>query len=81
MTTRIQTYEAEEIIVTFDPSLCRHAGTCLRALPGVFDITRRRWIRPELATVGAVAAAIEQCPSGALQYELNVPRTGPAASE
>lgn len=79
MTTRIQTYEAEGITVTFDPNLCRHTGRCLRALPGVFDITRQRWIRPELATVGAVAAAIEQCPSGALQYELNVPGKEPAA--
>ena len=70
MSKRLQTYDAPGISVTFDPNVCRHSGRCLAALPGVFDVTRSRWIRPELATVGAVAAAIEQCPSGALQYTL-----------
>jgi len=79
MTKRIQSYEAEGITVTFDPAICRHTGKCLAALPGVFDITRKRWIRPELATVGAVAAAIEQCPSGALQYELKAPAADPGS--
>jgi|APDOM4702015118_1054815.scaffolds.fasta_scaffold159872_2 uncharacterized Fe-S cluster protein YjdI len=70
MPKRLQTYDAPGISVTFDPNLCRHSGRCLAALPDVFDVTRARWIRPDLATVGAVALAIEQCPSGALQYSL-----------
>ncbi len=70
MSKRIQTYDAPGISVTFDPNICQHTARCLKALPGVFDVTRARWIRPELATVGAVAAAIEQCPSGALKYTL-----------
>jgi uncharacterized Fe-S cluster protein YjdI len=76
MAKRIQTYEAPGISVTFDPGICQHTARCLKALPGVFDVTRARWIRPELATVGAVAAAIEQCPSGALKYTLTPPRAG-----
>lgn len=73
MSKRIQRYEAPGITVTFDPNVCRHTARCLRALPDVFDVGRARWIRPELATVGAVAAAVESCPSGALQYILTPP--------
>lgn len=63
----LQTYEAPGVIVTFDPNLCRHTGICLRGLPEVFDIRRKRWIRPELASREAVAAQVARCPSGALQ--------------
>lgn len=65
---RLQTYETDEIIVTFDPNLCRHSGVCVRGLPAVFDVRRKRWIKPELAPATDVAAQVERCPSGALQY-------------
>ncbi len=68
--TRFQTYETPEITVTFDPKLCVHSGICLRGLPLVFDVNRRRWIRPELASASEVAAQVARCPSGALQYRL-----------
>ena len=64
---RLQIYEAEGIKVTFDPGICRHSGICVRTLPAVFDVSRRRWVRPELATPEEVAAAVARCPSGALQ--------------
>jgi len=67
---RFQQYETPEITVTFDPRVCTHSGVCVRGLPLVFDVTRRRWIRPELASAADVAAQVEQCPSGALQYRL-----------
>lgn len=67
MTTRLQTYDAPGITVTFDPTRCRHGGQCVRGLPLVFDISRKRWIRPELATVDKVVAQVGRCPSGALQ--------------
>ncbi len=70
MSKPIQTYEAPGIQVTFDPNICRHTGICLRGLPAVFDVDRKRWVRPELATAGEVAAQVERCPSGALQYRL-----------
>ena len=66
----IQTYEADGIIVTFDPNICTHTGVCVRGLPAVFDVSRKRWIRPELASPDSVAAQVERCPSGALQYRL-----------
>jgi uncharacterized Fe-S cluster protein YjdI len=45
---RLQSYETNEIIVTFDPARCTHSGVCVRGLGLVFDVTRRRWIRPSL---------------------------------
>lgn len=67
MTARLQTYEAPGITVTFDPSVCIHAGKCVRGLPQVFDVKRKRWIAPEAATPDEVAAQVARCPSGALQ--------------
>jgi len=67
MTRRLQTYEADRIVVTFDPELCRHSAVCVRGLPAVFDVRRREWIKPDLATAEAVAAQVARCPSGALQ--------------
>src|SRR5690606_4922346 len=51
-------------------ALCRHSGVCLRALPAVFDIRRKRWIDPKQATPEEVMAAVAKCPSGALQSAL-----------
>lgn len=67
---RLQVYETPEITVTFNPSACVHSGVCLRGLPAVFDLERKRWVRPELASAEAVAAQVARCPSGALQYRL-----------
>ena len=63
-----QTYEADEITVTFDPDVCMHTGVCLMGLPDVFDIKRKRSIRPELQPPDVVAAQVMRCPSGALQF-------------
>lgn len=68
MTIRLQVYETPEITVTFDPALCIHSGNCVRGLPAVFDVGRRRWVRPEAATADQVAAQIARCPSGALKF-------------
>ena len=70
MTKRLQLYETDEIIVSFDPNICIHSGVCIRGLPEVFDVKRKHWIRPELATAEEVAEQIKRCPSGALQYKM-----------
>jgi uncharacterized Fe-S cluster protein YjdI len=67
MEKRLQVYEAPGVTVTFDPNICQHTGICLRGLPAVFDVTRKRWIRPELASPEEVIAQVGRCPSGALQ--------------
>ena len=65
---RLQTYETDEIVVTFDPAVCVHSAVCVRGLPAVFDVSRKRWVRPDAASAAEVAAQVERCPSGALQY-------------
>ena len=70
MSKRLQTYENDEIVVTFDPNVCRHTGVCVRGLPRVFAIRERRWIQLEHASAAEIAAQVQRCPSGALQYEL-----------
>jgi uncharacterized Fe-S cluster protein YjdI len=70
MSKRLQTYDTPEITVTFDPDVCIHSGVCVRGLPAVFDVNRKRWVRPELASAEEVAAQVARCPSGALQYKL-----------
>ena len=73
MTRRLQTYPSDAITVTFDPEICRHSGVCLRALPMVFDVKRKHWVRPELASPDDVEAAVRRCPSGALQVHRTEP--------
>ena len=70
-----QTYEGEEVTVTFDGGLCIHSEECVRGLPAVFDPTRKRWIRPDEASADQVVAVVARCPSGALR----VRRRGDAA--
>jgi uncharacterized Fe-S cluster protein YjdI len=70
MPKRLQTYEAPGIVVTFDPNICVHSTVCLRGLPAVFDVRRKRWIAAEAALPEEVAAQVARCPSGALQYRL-----------
>ena len=67
MAKRLQVYETPAITVTFDPTRCIHSGNCVRGLPAVFDIRRKRWIRPDAASADDVAAQVARCPSGALQ--------------
>lgn len=70
MTRRLQVYETELLRVTFDPEVCSHSGMCLRTLPSVFDIKRKRWVEPTAAAPAEVMAAVAKCPSGALQATL-----------
>ena len=68
MSGRVQSYETDELVVTFDPARCQHTGICLRGLAPVFDIRRPRWIDLKAASTGAVMAQVDACPSGELQY-------------
>lgn len=79
MPRRLQTYESPEIVVTFDPELCRHSAVCLTGLPAVFDVAQKRWVQPERAAPADVAAQVSRCPSGALQYRRKDPRRANAA--
>ena len=70
MSDKVQVYRTYAITVTFDPGVCIHSAECLRSDPQVFDVRRRRWIRPELSPPEQVAAVVRRCPSGALQYSM-----------
>ncbi|MFI5210073.1 MAG: (4Fe-4S)-binding protein [Gemmatimonadales bacterium] len=68
MPKRLQVYQGDGITVTFDPNVCIHSGVCVRGLPAVFDVGRRRWVDPGAAAPDVVAAQVARCPSGALQF-------------
>ena len=70
MSKRMQSYESDDIVVTFDPNICIHSGECVRGLPAVFDVRLKRWIRPENAPAERVADQVRRCPSGALQFRM-----------
>lgn len=67
MTKRLQTYEGDGIVVTFDPNVCTHSAKCVRGLPAVFDTSRLRWVDVSAADVDAIVEQVAKCPSGALQ--------------
>ena len=72
MVKKLQVFEAPSITVSFDPNVCRHSGVCVRTLPAAFDTRRARWIDPAAAGADEVAAAVQKCPSGALQFYSNL---------
>jgi uncharacterized Fe-S cluster protein YjdI len=59
-------YATDEIVVEWEPRLCFHSQHCVRALPQVFDDSRRPWVKMDAATADEVEAAVALCPSGAL---------------
>jgi uncharacterized Fe-S cluster protein YjdI len=63
-------YTAPSITVFYDRARCRHYAECVRGLPQVFDVTRRPWIRADLADADTVAEVVRRCPTGALHYRL-----------
>lgn len=65
---RLQSYQGEGFLVTFDPNTCRHSGVCVRTLNQVFDIKKARWVNTRAASAEEIAATIAKCPSGALQF-------------
>jgi uncharacterized Fe-S cluster protein YjdI len=79
MNKPLQVYEAPNIIVIFNPNVCIHSGVCVRGLPAVFDVKRKRWVQPELASAAEVAAQVARCPSGALQYRLKSEEGAPSS--
>ena len=60
MAKRLQGYESDDIVVTFDPNICIHSGDCVRGLPAVFDVRLKRWVRPENAPAERVADQVRR---------------------
>jgi uncharacterized Fe-S cluster protein YjdI/CDGSH-type Zn-finger protein len=61
-------YRGKDVEVSFDLDLCIHVAECLRGDRRVFDLNRRPWVLPDLATPDEVEEVVRLCPSGALLY-------------
>lgn len=59
-------YSNGEVTIIWKPSLCQHAGICVKLLPKVYNPKSRPWIKPENATSQELINQVQQCPSGAL---------------
>mgnify|MGYP002638778516 CR=1 FL=1 len=54
--------------VTFDGSICAHAGECVKGSPEVFSVVDNHLvIDTSQSTEEAIRATVAKCPSGALK--------------
>ncbi|MEL7005190.1 MAG: (4Fe-4S)-binding protein [Bacteroidota bacterium] len=60
----IKEYSNGDLTVVWKPKKCIHSEICVKTLPQVYDPNARPWIQPENATIEALQAQIDQCPSG-----------------
>ncbi len=63
-------YNAGDLTVVWQPSLCIHSEKCARGLSQVFDPNQRPWINMQGASPEAIMQQVDQCPSGALSYRV-----------
>lgn len=68
---KLQNYEAPEITVHFNRSICSGAAECVRNLPAVFKNASEDWIHPAEASAAEVIETVGKCPSGALTYTID----------
>jgi uncharacterized Fe-S cluster protein YjdI len=52
------------------PASASMQGHGVRGLPSVLDVSKKPWIDVMIAAPAAIIEQVEQCPSGALSYEL-----------
>lgn len=69
MENLLKTYETEEIIVSWKPSLCSHSTNCWKGLKDVFNPKLRPWIDLSKSDVQSIMKQIDACPSAALSYQ------------
>lgn len=56
--------------VTWDESVCIHAGKCVEGLPQVFKVEDGQFVINESAAgADEIKSTVEACPSGALKYQ------------
>ncbi|WP_274630304.1 CDGSH iron-sulfur domain-containing protein [Arvimicrobium flavum] len=61
--------EGEKVDIGFDGHRCIHSRNCVLGHPEVFvPNAPGEWIHPEAASVEAIVAVAESCPSGAITY-------------
>lgn len=56
--------------LSWDESVCEHAGECVKGLPEVFKIENGQFVMDEnAASSEQITAVVARCPSGALRYQ------------
>jgi CDGSH-type Zn-finger protein/uncharacterized Fe-S cluster protein YjdI len=70
MEKKIQTFDGEDIQISYDLKRCIHARECVNGLPSVFNTKKKPWVQPDEASAEQIAEIIQKCPTGALQYEM-----------
>ncbi len=65
-------YTNGELTIVWKPGKCIHAGVCVKTLPEVYHPNKKPWIQPDNATTESLKKQINQCPSGALSYYMNI---------
>ena len=66
----MQEYKSDKLVIRYDPTICIHAGECVRGLPSVFSLSKTPWIDVNGASAAAIIEQVQRCPSGALTYDL-----------
>ncbi len=61
-----KTYESDELVVEWQPSLCIHSEKCWRGLPEVFRRDEKPWVNTDGAEDIRIKEQLDICPSGAL---------------
>jgi len=72
METQDNIFSNDDITVTFEPCKCIHAEKCAKELSEVFRTSVIPWIHLDGTETKRIIEQINRCPSGALQYSLNV---------
>jgi len=62
-------YTNVEILISWDPERCIHAGEYVRGLPQVFRRENTPWVNIKGAGSEEIMSVIDRCPSGALSYK------------
>ncbi|TDF91118.1 (4Fe-4S)-binding protein [Paenibacillus piri] len=68
MNDEFKRYVGKDIEIIFHPARCIHSANCVKGLPGVFNVKKKPWIHADGETAENIAAQINKCPSGALEY-------------
>lgn len=66
-------YLKEDLTIFWEPEKCIHSTICWKSKTGlsaVFNPKERPWIKPENSEKETIMQQIDQCPSGALSYQL-----------
>lgn len=75
MPSKTITYKNESLTVYWKPDVCIHSANCVKGLPAVFDVNKKPWVTIDGAAAKEIMAVIDTCPSAALSYEENRPKT------